>query len=267
MCGRFIVIDSVEAIEKRFNAEARAIQLEINYNLGPGQMAPVITSDEPGRVRLSRFGLNPSWAKKPMMLINARAEGDHNPDDDPNFKGAKGIIEKPSFRKPIRSQRCLVIASAFIEGPKDIGLSKPYLIYMQNKQRPFAMAGIWDTWMNDSKSEFIHSFAIITTTANSLLQKIGHHRMPVIIHPADERAWLNPDTNLTNITGMLAPYEAELMNAYPIGPEIKNPRVNDKSLLAPIGERLQAEFEYKTTQKFIERGFGHGKARDVREDI
>ncbi|MBK7965533.1 MAG: hypothetical protein IPK10_09720 [Bacteroidetes bacterium] len=53
-----------------------------------------------------------------MYLINARAEGDHNSDDDPNYRGAKGNHQQTFFRKPIRSQRCLVIADYFIEGPK-----------------------------------------------------------------------------------------------------------------------------------------------------
>ena len=51
-----------------------------------------------------------------MNLSNARAEGDSNKDNDQNFRGSKGIILKHEFRKPIRSQRCLIVASAFIEG-------------------------------------------------------------------------------------------------------------------------------------------------------
>jgi len=39
---------------------------------------------------------------------------------------------KPEFRKPIRSQRCLVVARAFIEGLTNEGLNKPYLIYLKN---------------------------------------------------------------------------------------------------------------------------------------
>ena len=55
-----------------------------------------------------------------MYLINARKEGDHNRANDPSYSGAAGILQKPSFRKPIRSQRCLVLADGFIEGPEDL---------------------------------------------------------------------------------------------------------------------------------------------------
>jgi|WetSurMetagenome_2_1015567.scaffolds.fasta_scaffold268290_1 putative SOS response-associated peptidase YedK len=258
MCGRYCVVESIEAIEKRFNAEARAVQLEINYNISVGQKAPVITSEDPKKVQLFQFGLTPSWAKKQMYLFNARSEGDHNKEDDPTYRGAKGIILKPAYRKPIRSQRCLVIATAFYEGPKKEGLSKPYLIYLKNKKRPFAFAGIYDTWENPEGGK-INSFSIITTTANELLQKIGHHRMPVILHQEEELVWLGSETHLSKITQMLEPYSTELMNAYPISPEIKNPKNNTRELLNPTGERVYPEFDYKTTTKLVEKGWGHRK--------
>lgn len=266
MCGRYIIVETVEQIEKRFNVKVDATQLKMNYNLAPGQLAPVITNNDPTNVRFYKFGLTPSWAKKQMFMINARSEGDHNSDDDPRFTGAKGIIEKPSFRKPIRSQRCLVLASGFIEGPKDVGLSKPYLVYLKDKKRPFAMAGIWDTWKDETKNELVHSFAIITTSANELLQQIGHHRMPVIIHPDDERTWLKTEEPLTNITALLEQYPAELMNAYPICPDIKSYKNNHKELLNPIGERVFPEFETKFTQHIELQGFGSGKHRKMDDD-
>jgi putative SOS response-associated peptidase YedK len=260
MCGRYCVVESIEAIEKRFNAESnsKATQLKINYNLSVGQEAPVITCEEPRTVQLFQFGLTPSWAKKQMYLFNARSEGDHNKEDDPTYRGAKGIILKPAYRKPIRSQRCLVIATAFYEGPKKEGLSKPYLIYLKKKKRPFAMAGIYDTWENP-EGEKINSFSIITTTANELLLKIGHHRMPVILSQQDELTWLNIDTNLTNITRLLEPYPTELMNAYPISPEIKDPKNNTRELLNPTGERVYPEYDYQETTKLAPKGWGHRK--------
>jgi putative SOS response-associated peptidase YedK len=239
MCGRVVIIDSIEAIERRFNAK-RTVQLELNYNLSPGQKGYVITSEQPHIIQSYQFGLTPSWAKKQMYTINARAEGDHNPDDDPTYTGAKGIIEKPMFRKLIRSQRCMVIVSAFIEGPKLEKLDKPYLVYLRDKKRPFALAGVYDQWESPDGVS-IDSFSIITTTANQLLQKIGHHRMPVILHPENERTWLNSASALGEITRQLQPYPHELMNAYPISSLIKNPRNNSKELLQPVGEIIEPD--------------------------
>ena len=177
MCGRYILVQKLELIEKRFNVTAPAGSVwKPSYNISPGQLAPVITSENPGELQLYRFGMTPFWAKKAMYLINARAEGDHNKEDDPGYKGAKGIITKPAFRKPIRSQRCLIIADAFIEGTVKEKLSKPFVVYLKINVRPFAFAGIWDEWTDRETGEISRGFSIITTTANELLQKLPHHR-------------------------------------------------------------------------------------------
>jgi len=176
-----------------------------------------------------------------MFLLNARTEGDRNSENDVHYHGPKDIILKPSFRKPIRSQRCLVIADAFIEGSTDEGLDKAHVVFLKNKVRPFAMAGIWDEWKNPVNGESVFSFAIITTVANELMQKIPHHRSPVILEPWQESVWLNNDAPLSDITAMLKPYDSNKMNAYPIGSSVKNKRNNFPELLQPIGNNLNDE--------------------------
>jgi putative SOS response-associated peptidase YedK len=259
MCERYILVNTMEQIESRFELPHQNMIITPNYNICIGQFVPVITDEKPHEVQLFQFGLTPFWAKKEMLLFNARAEGDSNKEDNPGFKGSKGIILKPAFRKPIRSQRCLVLASAFIEGVKDSRLSIPYLVYLRNHKNPFAMAGIWDTWLNPQTGEKVSSFCIITTTANSLMQKIGHYRMPVILSDNEERKWINHNTDLSRITAMLNHYDSKLMNAYPIDPKIKNPMENDKQLIQPIGARLLTEDKKMAFQ--IPRGVGYHQAR------
>ena len=53
------------------------------------------------------------------------------------------------------------------------------------------MAGIWEHWQGADGSE-IESCAIVTCAANDALGDI-HHRMPVMIEPADARRWLQSD--------------------------------------------------------------------------
>jgi len=262
MCGRYVLIDKLEAYEKRFNAVAQTVPGQVmlpNYNVVPGALAPVITNDKPDEIQFFRFGLTPFWAKKPMYLINARSEGDHNPDDDPLYRGAKGIISKPSFRKPIRSQRCLIIVDYFIEGPKAEKLDKPYLVFLH--RRPFALAGIWDQWANPETGEIIFSFSIITTTPNRLLQQIHHHRSPVILHEGDERRWLQ-EVPLSEVTALLEPYEGNEMNAFPISPRIKNPRVNEAGLLNPVAPPILPESDLSVVRELKLHGMGYTKRDD-----
>lgn len=242
MCGRFILIQDAISLKNRFRVEVpEGLDLRPSYNISPGQKTAVITGERPHEIQLYRFGLTPSWSQKPMLLINARSEGDNNPDDDPNFTGEMAIFDKPAFRKPIRSQRCLVPADAYIEGTTREKLDRSFVVYLRNKIRPFAFAGIWDAWSNPETGELIHSFAILTTFPNQMVVRLPHHRMPVILSSENEARWLSDDLSSNELSALMQPCPAELMNAYPIAPTIKNPRANDPGLIHPAGPRIFAE--------------------------
>ena len=211
-----------------------------------------------------QFGFTPAWAKKQFYMINARSEGDHNADNDPGYRGAMGILQKPMFRQSIRTRRCLVVADAFIEGPQREKLAKPYVVYARDGQRPFALAGIWDEWTDTATGELVRSFAIITTTACDALQAIGHHRSPVLLDPADEHKWIDPITPLGDVTALLRPIPDGTLNAYPIDPGIKNPRLNGTTLLQPTGERIFPEYDYELHQSLEMFGMGESRARKLR---
>lgn len=267
MCGRYVTVTKIKEIEKRFNVTApHAEQYVPNTNISHGQTAPVITDAEPEHLQFFQFGFTPSWGKKNYYVINARSEGDHNRDNDPNYHGSMGIAKKPMFRKAIRSQRCLVVADCFIEGPKEEKLSKPFAVYLRDGEHPFAMAGIWDEWVNTDTGEVVHSFAIITTVANELLQKIGHHRSPVVLPRDCEDAWIDQNLELAEALRMLKPYPAREMNAYPIDPAIKNPRTNGMQLLKPIGERVYKEYDYELYNEIKLFGMGESPARSRRKE-
>ncbi len=262
MCGRYIEVQKVETIEKRFQVSVpEQLGYKPSYNISPGQKAPVITSEKPDQLQMYQFGLTPFWSKKPMYLFNARAEGSKNKENDPNYRGAREIHRKPAFRKPVRSQRCLVVADAFIEGTTEQGLSKPYLLYLKNHRRPFAFAGIWDRWKNPQTGEQLESFSIITTVANELIRKLPHHRSPVILPEDAEKEWLSQQTPLQDILGLMSPYPAQYMNAYPIDPKIKNPRAEGRELIQPIGQRLQPEKDFQIKKDLYLRGMGNPRKK------
>ena len=263
MCGRYILVQKIEVLEKRFNVTVPAdFDFKPSYNISPGNYAPVITSENPRELQLFQFGMTPFWAKKKMYLFNARAEGDKNKENLSDYHGGKDIITKPAFRKPIRSQRCLIPADAFIEGTSAEGLNKPYLIYLQNKERPFSFAGIYDVWIDKKTGEEHYGFSIITTTANELLKKLPHSRSPVILSKSEERKWLSSKTPLTDITKVLNPYPAELMNAYPISSEIKNPKAEGKNLISPTGEKIQSEIRIRTHKELHLQGMGNRNRKE-----
>lgn len=258
MCGRYVIISTVKAYEKKFNASA-LMPWNLNYNVSAGQKAPIITSEKPQEIQLAHFGYTPHWSKKRTWVINARAEGDHNQENHPDFRGSKGILKKPFFRHTIRNKRCLVLADAFIEGITKEKLKKPYLVYLKDKNRPFAMAGVYDEWVDENSGEILTSFAIITCPPNAVLQKIPHHRMPVILHESQYRKYLSLNTDLSDITAMLEKYPSKEMNAYPIDPAISKVKTNQKEAILPIGEPLFKEFNWQFKQDVKLYGMGENR--------
>jgi putative SOS response-associated peptidase YedK len=244
MCGRATIITPAVDLEKRFNAAfIKSAELKENVNISAGNKIPVITSEQPNHIQMYTLGYTPNWAHKQTYLINARSEGSFNPENDPHYEGPMGIFNKPMFRHAMKSQRCLVLVDAFIEGPKQEKLNKPYLVYPNRDRGPFALAGIYDTWQHPLTGELHHTVAVITSAANRLTERIEHHRAPVVLSKEDEEKWLQSDSSAKEISRMMQPFDSKGFNAYPISKKIKNPEANGLELLKPVGDKLFKDYD------------------------
>jgi putative SOS response-associated peptidase YedK len=187
------------------------------YNIAPTQFAPIVREDEDGRFfTFMRWGLVPHWAKDVSIgnrMINARAET---------------LVEKPAYRKPFHSQRCLVPAGGFYEWRKDGKAKQPYLIRRRDKA-PIAFAGLWERWQNPASKEYVETFTIITTAANELVAPI-HERMPLILSPADYDAWLAPGEPVE----LLTTPETPDFEAMPVSTWVNSPAHEDARCMEPI---------------------------------
>jgi putative SOS response-associated peptidase YedK len=194
---------------------------------------PVITDEEPGYISFLNWGLIPSWVKDPQQAdvmrrqtINARSDT---------------IFEKPSFRKPILSQRCLIIADGFFEW-HDFGSKKyPYYIRMRDKEA-FGIAGIWDRWVSGGTET--RTFSLITTDANPLMAMVHNtkKRMPVILQRDDEKKWLDKGLSRDEIKSMLSPYEDRQMEAYTVSRLITS-KDQDRNVAEVIAPHPYPELE------------------------
>jgi len=143
MCGRYSLV-TTENIVERFDVMAESFdivadKIEPHYNISPGQYNPIIRSiDGQNEVALMKWGLVPFWAKDSKQtynMINARAES---------------VAKKPAFRKPFKSQRCIVPASGFFEWHKtEEGIKQPYYIHLID-QKIMGFAGLYDEWEEEN---------------------------------------------------------------------------------------------------------------------
>lgn len=201
MCGRYELIDG-KRVYSRFQVTQSMLPIPVldNGDVRPTQQVVVLQTDHV--LSLMHWGLVPPWAKDPRIgskLINARAES---------------IASKPSFKKPLRFQRCIIPASAFFEWKGNPGAKVKYRIARKDGEL-FGFAGLYETWRDPygpSGGE-LATCSIITTQPNALVAPI-HTRMPVILLPEDEDHWLDPDRSEPEaITSLLRPYPADLMLA------------------------------------------------------
>ena len=262
MCGRYVLVSKLSLIEKRFNASTIFPELyKKSPNVSLGDLAPIVCNDNPNKLQMASFGFSPSWSDKRMYLFNARLEGDNNKENSLNYHGAFGIAQKPAFRKAIRQQRCLIPADAYIEGPEKEKLSKPFVVFKSDAGNPFAFAGIWEDWLDKSNGEIVRTFGIITTWANNISQKIGHHRAPLVLMPQAEYTWLASDLSLEQILTVLRNPDNDNWNAYPISDAVKNQKNKDLTLLTPSGNPLLSEYEYHLYQELKLEGMGNSQSR------
>ena len=171
MCGRYRLSRRKEMLAEYFGADFADLDWEPRYNIAPTQQVPVVRRDDLGLTitgSLMRWGLIPSWATDPRVgagMINARSET---------------AATKPSFREPLRRQRCLIPADGFYEWKRTGGEKQPFCFEVESGNL-FAFAGIWDYWLSP-EGKVIETCSILTTTPNAVTSTV-HDRMPVILRP------------------------------------------------------------------------------------
>jgi putative SOS response-associated peptidase YedK len=217
MCGRYALTSSPEVIAQRFKL-LWVPEFSPHYNIAPTQMIPVVRATERGReLALFRWGLIPFWAKDShigVKLINARAES---------------LADKPAFRDAYRRRHCLIPADAFYEWKPIAGRRQPYCIRMAERG-PFAMAGLWEHWV-DPSGQAVESCTIITTDANALVAEL-HDRMPAILAPGDFATWL--DAGHASVRELLKPFPSEQLVSYPVALRVNNAKNDDAECIAPL---------------------------------
>jgi putative SOS response-associated peptidase YedK len=145
-----------------------------------------------------RWGLPPSWPGAPPVLINTRAET---------------APDKPTFRDAFRKRRCLVLFSGFYEWQKLPGGRKQPFHFRRPDSAPFAVAGLWEGG----------ACALLTTAADAVVAPV-HDRMPLILPQPHFALWLDPQSALTDLRGLIRPGAEAGLLAVAVGSWVNDAR-------------------------------------------
>ena len=227
MCGRYTLATPNPAeVRGRFPI-GEAIEVRRRYNVAPGDEVLAVTTDKEGRSRgeLLRWGLVPSWAKQPdtgLKMINARVET---------------VGERPAYRRAFERYRCLIVADGFYEWRRQPAGPKQAFHIARADGGLFAFAGLWSIWHGED-GQTLRTCTILTTAANAAIAPL-HDRMPVILAPEAESAWLEPadsPEHLRRLLGVLDPGGTVLRR---VGPAVNDARYDGPDCLAPPLEERQ----------------------------
>ena len=198
MCATYRIFTDEE------NEEIRRIIEEVSRKTASEKIPAMFEKDSyPGGlapIRRTEDGLVPATWGFPMkgsrsVVFNARGET---------------LPEKYMFKYRLSEGRCLIPATGFYEWDKRDERKKIRLLIRPvkpSKSGLFYLAGLWKDCGAPQPC-----FTMVTTAPNDQICPI-HNRMPAILPPGEEEAWLDPRAELPEVLRLLAPYEGDLLMA------------------------------------------------------
>jgi putative SOS response-associated peptidase YedK len=218
MCGR-VIVNWQEVLEVSGDTElaawmrVRPQAATSSWNISPtGRLPVALTSTKTGerRLEMAHWSLVPPWSpsmKLTYPTFNARIET---------------VAQKPTFRGPLKQQRCVIPVSGFYEWTGAKGSRTPYAIFGPQSLLP--LAGLYSWWRDPATTgiEAWHLTTTILTQPSTGVMAPLHDRMPVFVDGANVHDWLNPDLfggqALTDQLAHTSARFSEQLRAYEVRP-------------------------------------------------
>lgn len=236
MCGRFAATTPTVDLVSQFAVEFQvpeAADYAPSWNIAPTLDIRIIlerVDRESGEItrqlRLAHWGLVPHWAKDPAIgarMINARSET---------------LDSKPSFRSPIKKQRCVIPADGWYEWQKMAdGVKQPWY-FRSPDDEVLAFAGLYELWADPARepgdpARWLLSTTIITEDAVDELGHI-HPRQPVLLGRDAIDEWLDPSQTRGELALATLAASSQIVSAHPVSTRVNRVANDDASLIEPL---------------------------------
>lgn len=226
MCGRYTLRrpDLLKRFVYQSEFEEFAdTRMTPRFNIYPQSQVHVVRNNKNGvpRIGVVGWGLIPHWQKirprRPQTI--AREET---------------VAASNMFKQAFQRRRALLAADGFYEWHvnKD-GSKQPFYIRFKDN-RLFGIASIWERWTDPATGNTEDTISLITTAPNGLMRPI-HDRMPVLVRPEDHAAWLDRETPLEDVKGILERWpKLSEVEAYPVSAIMNSPRHDTPENVEPL---------------------------------
>lgn len=181
MCGRFNLLDTEEVHALCESLEIEAESLRFSSDISPASVISIVRSNEHGH-----------YVSDAVWWLKLDPHGKPNPKVTSfNSRAARLHEERYLGYKPYRQSRCIIPASAFVEG---LGDRKTYHKISLEGQA-IAFGGLCQDYVNTDTGEVVTGASIITLGPLAQWQDIHPQSMPLMLpwhNPALVRDWLDP---------------------------------------------------------------------------
>ena len=216
----------INKISARFAPEAGVPKgVKPRYNINPAQSVVVIVNrDGVRQIESMKWGFIPAGAKDTNSIFryktfNARAED---------------ILNKPTWSKAIRTQRCLIPANGFYEFKTTKTGKSPFYIYLPD-QSIFAFAGVYGVWTDADGVDW--GMCSIITTNTDTNDDMSPSRLPVIVRPEDEADWLNSEiSDVSSILKVMKLYDLTKIKIIPVSDDVKSSKIDKPYLIERLSK-------------------------------
>lgn len=208
----------METLEKRFSIENEEFYRP-RFNAAPSQLLPVITLQQQKQISFYHWGVTPEWSKS--KAISKKLYNILNSE----------IARKPSFKKALTQNRCVVPADGFYQWKKVSKKSVvPYRVTLANKEL-FSIPALYEEFENEN-DEVVHTFTVIVRPSVPALAQFDE-TMPVIFNADMEKIWLNEEHTEEELLGLLSQEPTNDFDFYTVSPEINDVGKDVPSLIHP----------------------------------
>jgi putative SOS response-associated peptidase YedK len=244
VCGRYVSAGSLADLTVLLGVDplgrdSAGAELEPSFNVAPTDPVPAVLPAEPAepdaqpgkphrpdaqaptgrQLHLLTWGLVPPWADpaSAAQRINARVET---------------VLEKPSYRRAIRSRRCLLPADGWYEWTREPGGRRQPWFVRPADGSSLAFAGLFER-RHAPDGSVLRSCSILTGPAPAPLAWL-HERAPIAVPAELWAAWLDPAADAERLLVELLVAAPVPMTVVPVSPAVNNVRNAGPELIEPI---------------------------------